>query len=53
MCSSDLKKTPLFTQSFVGFADYYAGNYVAQQQAIAVALGQINEAIFDRIVSGW
>ncbi len=48
-----VKKTPLFTQSFVGFADYYAGNYVAQQQAIAVALGQINEAIFDRIVSGW
>ena len=48
-----VKKIPLFTQSFVGFADYYAGNYVAQQQAIVVSLGQINEEIFDRLVSGW
>lgn len=48
-----VKKTPVFTQSFVGFADYYAGNYVAQQQAINVSLGQINDEIFDRIVSGW
>ena len=48
-----VKKKLFFTQTFVGFADYYSGNYVAQQQAILVSLGQINDEIFDRIVSGW
>ena len=46
-------KTVLFTQSFVGFADYSAGNSVAQQEAIRFALGQIVDGIFDRVVSGW
>ncbi|MEI8185871.1 MAG: LptE family protein [Chlorobiaceae bacterium] len=48
-----VKKKPIFTQSFVGFADYYAGNYAAQQDAIRFSLGQIIDAIFDKIVSGW
>ena len=48
-----VKKAPIFTQAFVGFADYPVGNYVAQQAAIRFALGQIIDDIFDRIVSGW
>jgi hypothetical protein len=48
-----VKNVSLFTQSFVGFADYPVGNYQAQQQAIRRALDQIVDAIFDRMVSGW
>ncbi|MFZ4524694.1 MAG: LptE family protein [Chlorobium sp.] len=48
-----VKKKALFTQSFVGFADYPAGNSVSQQEAIRFAIGQIVEGIFDRVVSGW
>ncbi|MCX6178202.1 MAG: LptE family protein [Chlorobiales bacterium] len=48
-----VKKKLMFTQSFVGFADYYSGNYVAQQQAIRSSLGQIIDDIFNRIISGW
>ena len=48
-----LKKTPIFSQSFVGFSDYSTGNYVAQQGAIRYCIGQIVDEIFDRIVSGW
>ena len=48
-----LKGKMLFTQSFVGFADYPVGNYIAQQEAIRFALSQITEEIFDRVVSGW
>lgn len=48
-----VKKKTLFKQSFVGFADYYAGNYVAQQQAIRYCLSQIIDDIFNRIISGW
>jgi len=44
---------PLFTQSYVGFADYPVGNYVAQQEALRLARHQIIEDIFDRIISGW
>jgi hypothetical protein len=43
----------LFTQSYVGFADYPVGNYVAQQEALRLARHQIIEDIFDRIISGW
>lgn len=46
------KKT-LFAQSFVGFADYPAGNYVAREEAIRFCIGQIIDGIFDRVVSGW
>jgi hypothetical protein len=48
-----VKKTAIFTQSFVGFADYPAGNYVAQQEAIRFSLARTIDDIFDRIVSGW
>ena len=48
-----VKKKRIFLQSFVGFADYYAGNYVAEQEAIRFALHQIIDDIFYRIVSGW
>ena len=48
-----VKKTVLFTQSFVGFADYPVGNYTAQQEAIRFALVQVVDGIFDRIISGW
>jgi hypothetical protein len=48
-----VKKNLVFKQSFVGFADYFAGNYVAQQEAIRVSIGQINDDIFNRVVSGW
>ncbi len=48
-----VKKTVIFTQSFVGFADYPAGNYVAQQEAIRFSLARTIDDIFDRIVSGW
>ncbi len=48
-----IHKNPVFTQSFVGFADYPVGSYVAQQEAIRFALQQIIDDIFDRIVSGW
>ena len=46
-------KKNLFSQTFVAFADYPAGNYVAQQEAIHFAIGQIVDGIFDRVVSGW
>jgi len=48
-----VKKKLFFTQSFVGIADYYAGNYVAQQEAVRYCVAQIIDEIFDRVVSGW
>ena len=48
-----VKKTPIFTQSFVGFSDYRTGNYLAQQGAIRYCVNQIIDEIFDRVVSGW
>ena len=48
-----VKKKLFFTQTFVGFADYYSGNYVAQQEAIRYCQLQIIDEIFDRVVSGW
>ena len=48
-----LKKTAIFSQSFVGFSDYRAGDYVAQQGAIRYCVSQIIDEIFDRVVSGW
>jgi len=47
-----VNKKSVFTQSFVGFADYPVGSHVAQQEAIGFALHQIIDDIFDRIVSG-
>lgn len=48
-----VKKKLFFTQTFVGFADYYSGNYAAQQEAIRYCQVQIIDEIFDRVVSGW
>ncbi len=48
-----MKKTQLFEQSFVGFADYRTGNAIAQQEALRSCVGQIIDQIFDRVVSGW
>ncbi|NMW21348.1 MAG: LptE family protein [Chlorobiaceae bacterium] len=48
-----VKKKPMFSQSFVGFADYYAGNYAAEQEAIRSCEVQIIDDIFNRVVSGW
>ncbi|NTW57413.1 MAG: LptE family protein [Chlorobiaceae bacterium] len=48
-----VKKSQIFSQTFVGFADYPIGNYAGQQQAIRLSLNQIIDEIFDRVVSGW
>jgi len=48
-----VRKTTLFSQSFAGFADYPSGNFMAQQQAVRFALGQIVDSMADRVVSGW
>jgi len=48
-----VKKTQVFAQSFIGFADYPTGDYVNQQKALRYCVNQIVDDIFDRIVSGW
>ncbi|ARM31413.1 LPS assembly lipoprotein LptE [Prosthecochloris sp. HL-130-GSB] len=39
--------------SFTGFADYTAGSFSAQQDAIETSVEQISEDIFNRMVSIW
>ena len=48
-----VKNTVLFSQSFVGFSDYAVGSYSAQQTAIANAMDQAADALFNRMVSNW
>jgi len=48
-----VKKTQIFSRSFVGFSDYRTGNYTARQEALRHSVGQIIDQIFDQIVSGW
>ncbi|NTW82472.1 MAG: LptE family protein [Chlorobiaceae bacterium] len=48
-----VKKSKVFSQTFVGFADYPVGNFTAQREAIRFSLNQITDDIFDRVVSGW
>jgi hypothetical protein len=48
-----VKNTKLFSQSFVGFSDYTVGSYSAQQTAIANAMEQASDALFNRMVSNW
>ncbi len=48
-----VKKSLIFDQSFVGFADYTQNDTVGQRAAIQYAISQIVDAIFDRAVSGW
>uniref|UniRef100_Q3AQ35 Lipoprotein n=1 Tax=Chlorobium chlorochromatii (strain CaD3) TaxID=340177 RepID=Q3AQ35_CHLCH len=43
----------LFSERFVGSAEYAIGNMVAQQEARRRAQHQIAESIADRIISGW
>ncbi|NTW51885.1 MAG: hypothetical protein HGB22_04790 [Chlorobiaceae bacterium] len=48
-----VKHTRIFSQSFVGFADYSVGNYSAQQSAIQSALNQAVDEMFNRMISNW
>jgi hypothetical protein len=48
-----VKHTKLFSQTFVGFADYQAGNYAAQQTAIQKAYDIAIEDLFNRMISNW
>ncbi|NTU93201.1 MAG: LptE family protein [Chlorobiaceae bacterium] len=48
-----VKNTQLFSQSFVGFADYTTGSYSAQQTAITSAMDQAVDELFNRMVSNW
>jgi hypothetical protein len=48
-----VKNVSLFSQSFVGFADYSVGNYQAQQTAIQNAINQAVDDMFNKIVSNW
>ncbi len=43
----------LFSQTFVGFADYTAGSYAAQQGAIDSAIDMAVEELFNRMISNW
>lgn len=42
-----------FSQAFVGFADYAAGSYAAQQGAIDSAIDMAVEELFNRMISNW
>ncbi|TCD47584.1 LptE family protein [Chlorobium sp. N1] len=46
-------KRPVFSEQFVGFADYTVGDYLGQQRAIRSSMQQVVDRAFDRIVSGW
>ncbi|NTU57501.1 MAG: hypothetical protein HGB00_01060 [Chlorobiaceae bacterium] len=48
-----VKDTRIFSQSFVGFADYSVGNYAAQQAAIQSAINQAVDEMFNRMISNW
>ncbi|HWR02074.1 MAG TPA: LPS assembly lipoprotein LptE [Chlorobaculum sp.] len=48
-----VKNTRIFSQTFVGFADYSVGNYSAQQTAIQSAINQAVEEMFNRMISNW
>lgn len=43
----------MFSQSFVGFADYEAGSYSAQQEAIQTALDMAADDLFNQMISDW
>ncbi|HHE07832.1 MAG TPA: hypothetical protein ENL01_02855 [Chlorobaculum parvum] len=48
-----VKHEQLFSQSFVGFADYQAGSYLAQQGAIDGAIDMAVDELFNRMISNW
>jgi hypothetical protein len=48
-----VKNTQFFSQTFVGFADYAAGSYTAQQTAIVNATNMAVDDLFNRMISNW
>lgn len=48
-----VKNTKLFSQTFVGFADYRVGNYTDQQEAINSAYDMAVDDLFNRMISNW
>ncbi|RXK84318.1 hypothetical protein EST62_09700 [Chlorobaculum sp. 24CR] len=48
-----VKNNKLFSQTFVGFADYQAGNYTAQQDAIKSAYSMAVDDLFNQMISNW
>jgi hypothetical protein len=48
-----VKNMKLFSQTFVGFADYTAGSYTAQQTAIQNAINMAVDDLFNRMISNW
>lgn len=48
-----VNKTVLFSESFVGFADYQTGSYDKQQGAIDSAIDVAVDELFNRMISGW
>jgi hypothetical protein len=48
-----VKNVRIFSQTFVGFADYSAGSYTAQQTAIQNAINLAVDDMFNRMISNW
>ncbi len=48
-----VKNVRVFSQSFVGFADYATGDYSAQQKAIENAMDQAVDELVNRVISNW
>jgi hypothetical protein len=48
-----VKNSKLFSQTFVGFADYKVGNYTAQQAAIKSAYSMAVDDLFNQMISNW
>lgn len=48
-----VKNTRIFSQSFIGFADYTTGSYSAQQTAITSAMDQAVDELVNRVISNW
>lgn len=51
--NDEVKQSQLFSQTFVGFADYQAGNYAAQQGAIESAIDTVTDDLFNQMISNW
>lgn len=51
--NDQVKDTTLFSQTFVGFADYQAGSYTDQQEAIRNAYNMAIDDLFNRMISNW
>ncbi|WP_236848226.1 LPS assembly lipoprotein LptE [Chlorobaculum limnaeum] len=51
--NDQVKNTTLFSQTFVGFADYQVGSYTKQQEAIRNAYNMALDDLFNRMISNW